>query len=125
MARIPVEETPLGKYPQISDTRLAQITAVLRLACGSRVRDICTHPATQALLSAIPIPDPRVEETKNRIKLEGELPSPINPPEGCRFRNRCKYACNRCRQERPELKEVEPGHWVACHLLDQANNLEI
>ena len=73
------------------------------------------HPYTQALLSAIPIPDPKVEEEKKRIKLEGELPSPINPPIGCRFQNRCKYACDRCRQERPELKEVDPGHWVACH----------
>ena len=77
------------------------------------------HPYTQALLSAIPIPDPKVEEEKNRIKLDGELPSPINPPEGCRFQNRCKYACDRCRCERPELKEVEPGHWVACHLMDK------
>ena len=77
------------------------------------------HPYTKALLSAIPIPDPKVEEEKNRIKLDGELPSPINPPEGCRFQNRCAYACDRCRCERPELKEVEPGHWVACHLMDQ------
>ncbi len=75
------------------------------------------HPYTQALLSAIPIPDPKVEEEKQRIKLDGELPSPIDPPPGCRFQNRCKYACDRCRQERPELKEVEPGHWVSCHLV--------
>ena len=77
------------------------------------------HPYTKALLSAIPIPDPKVEESKKRIKLEGELPSPIDPPAGCRFQNRCAYACERCRQERPELREVEPGHWVACHLCDE------
>ncbi|MBQ8598783.1 MAG: oligopeptide ABC transporter ATP-binding protein OppF, partial [Oscillospiraceae bacterium] len=59
------------------------------------------------------------EEEKERIKLDGELPSPINPPEGCRFQNRCKYACDRCRKEHPELKEVEPGHYVACHLMDK------
>jgi len=76
------------------------------------------HPYTKALLSAIPIPDPKVEETKERIKLEGELPSPIDPPPGCRFQNRCQYACERCRQERPELREVEPGHYVACHLVE-------
>lgn len=72
----------------------------------------------------MPSQNPRME-SKNRIKLEGELPSPIHPPQGCRFQNRCKYACDRCRQERPELKEVESGHWVAFHLLDQANNEEI
>ncbi|MBQ6833305.1 MAG: ATP-binding cassette domain-containing protein [Lachnospiraceae bacterium] len=76
------------------------------------------HPYTKALLSAIPIPDPKVEETKERIKLEGELPSPIDPPPGCRFQNRCQYACERCRTERPELREVELGHYVACHLVE-------
>ena len=76
------------------------------------------HPYTRALLSAIPIPDPKVEEAKERIKLEGELPSPIDPPPGCRFQNRCQYACDRCRKERPKLREVEPGHYVACHLAE-------
>ena len=77
------------------------------------------HPYTQALLSAIPIPDPKVEEEKQRIKLNGELPSPIDPPAGCRFRNRCRYATERCAKERPELREIEPNHFVACHLYDQ------
>lgn len=76
------------------------------------------HPYTRALLSAIPIPDPKVEEAKERIKLKGELPSPIDPPPGCRFQNRCQYACDRCRKERPKLREVEPGHYVACHLAE-------
>ena len=74
------------------------------------------HPYTKALLSAIPIPDPKVEESRQRIKLSGELPSPINPAPGCRFRNRCPYATERCAAEMPVCHEVEPGHLVACHL---------
>ena len=77
------------------------------------------HPYTQALLSAIPIPDPEVEEKKQRIRLEGELPSPVDPPEGCRFINRCRFASERCRKERPELMEMEPGHLVACHYCEE------
>ena len=77
------------------------------------------HPYTQALLSAIPIPDPEVEEKKQRIRLEGELPSPVDPPDGCRFINRCRFASERCRKERPELLEMEPGHLVACHYCEE------
>lgn len=76
------------------------------------------HPYTKALLSAIPIPDPKVEENRQRIHLSGELPSPINPAPGCRFRNRCPYATERCAAEAPTCHEVEPGHLVACHLYD-------
>ena len=75
------------------------------------------HPYTQALLSAIPIPDPEVEEKKERLKLDGELPSPIDPPAGCRFKGRCKHATDICGRERPELREVETGHYVACHMV--------
>ena len=74
------------------------------------------HPYTQALLSAIPIPNPRNE--KHRIMLEGDVPSPINPPSGCRFRTRCKYCTQKCSESEPKLKEVAPGHFVACHLFD-------
>jgi len=75
------------------------------------------HPYTQALLSAVPIPNPKAE--KNRILLEGDVPSPINPPSGCRFHTRCRYATDRCRQEVPRLQEVEDQHFVACHLMDE------
>lgn len=71
------------------------------------------HPYTEALMSAIPIPDPEVEREKNRIKIEGEIPSPINPKPGCRFASRCRYATDICRQETPELKEAGPEHFVA------------
>ena len=83
------------------------------------------HPYTQALLSAIPIPDPEVEEKKQRIRLEGELPSPVDPPEGCRFINRCQFASERCRKERPELLEMEPGHLVACHCCEEMKKGQI
>ena len=74
------------------------------------------HPYTQALLSAIPIPNPEIEKNRKQIHLAGEIPSPMNPPKGCHFCNRCSRAQDRCRQEAPVLREVEPQHYVACHL---------
>ena len=73
------------------------------------------HPYTQALLSAIPIPDPEVSRARKRVVLEGDVPSPINPPKGCKFHTRCPYATDLCRQQRPETITVAPGHTCACH----------
>lgn len=75
------------------------------------------HPYTKTLLSAVPIPDPAKSREKQRMILEGDIPSPINPPSGCRFHTRCPYAMERCKQEDPEFKEHAPGHFAACHLL--------
>ena len=81
------------------------------------------HPYTKALMSAIPIPDPKAEKEKKRIPIEGEIPSPINPKPGCRFAARCKYATEACKQTTPELTEVLPGHFVACHRVKEVNAL--
>ncbi len=84
--------------------------------------ELCSHtihPYTKTLLSAVPLPDPVKSRARQRILLEGDIPSPVDPPKGCRFHTRCPYATEKCSTEQPELKEYGPGHFAACHLLEQ------
>ena len=91
---------------------------MVELAKSEDIYNHPRHPYTQALISAVPIPDPKIEKNKDLILIEGDLPSPINPPSGCVFRTRCKKAQDICSQEKPELKEATSSHEVACHFHD-------
>lgn len=93
---------------------------MVELTSSSKLYKKPLHPYTSALMSAIPVPDPKVARKNNRIDLEGEVPSPINPKPGCRFSSRCKYVKSKCLEETPELMEVEKDHLVACHLFSRA-----
>jgi oligopeptide transport system ATP-binding protein len=87
---------------------------IVELAGCDELFDNPLHPYTQALLAAVPVPDPSVEADREFRPVRGEVPSPINPPSGCVFHPRCPLAVEGCKQVRPELRELCPGHWVAC-----------
>ncbi|MBU3129634.1 ABC transporter ATP-binding protein [Clostridium tagluense] len=109
----------LSMVKHISDrVGVMYLGSMVELASSHDLYEKPLHPYTQALLSAIPVADPEVERKKARIKLEGEVPSPINPKPGCRFAPRCRYAKPICSEQTPALKEIETEHYVACHLFD-------
>src|SRR5581483_2081567 len=87
------------------------------IAEGERLFQDPQHPYTEALLSAVPVPDPAIERKRKRILLTGDVPSPLNPPSGCRFHPRCRYAVASCKTDEPALAEAKPRHWVACPVL--------
>ncbi|MFU0826775.1 MAG: putative oligopeptide transport ATP-binding protein YkfD [Lachnoclostridium sp.] len=92
---------------------------LVELADSLELINHSVHPYTRSLISAIPVADPIVSRQSNRIVLKGDVPSPVNPPSGCRFRTRCPYATEKCAEVEPEFKEVSPGHYAACHHLDR------
>lgn len=109
----------LAMVKHISDrVAVMYLGSIVELAESEVLYNNPKHPYTEALMSAIPIADPRVENTRQRIMLEGDVPSPINTPPGCKFQGRCSKAIEKCKCEIPHLKEVEPGHLVACHLVE-------
>jgi oligopeptide/dipeptide ABC transporter ATP-binding protein len=105
----------LAVVQHISDrVAVMYLGRIVELTDSGELYDNPLHPYTRALLSAIPIPDPKVEKTRTRIILKGEVPSPVNPPPGCHFHPRCQLAVGECSQQRPELRDVGNGHFVAC-----------
>jgi oligopeptide/dipeptide ABC transporter ATP-binding protein len=108
----------LSVVEHISDrVAVMYLGKIAEVAASSTIYEHPLHPYTRALLSAIPIPDPL--NKRPRIKLEGDVPSPVNPPPGCNFHTRCPYAEARCKLETPQLREIGTGHRVACHLVDE------
>ena len=96
---------------------------MVELAESNEIYDHPLHPYSKSLLSSVPVPDPNVARANQRIVLEGDIPSPLNAPSGCPFRTRCRYATDICAQSMPEFKEVKPGHFCACHRVEEVNNL--
>lgn len=92
---------------------------LVEIGGSDEVNEHPAHPYTEALLSAVPLPDPKLARERKRIVLQGDVPSPLNPPSGCPFRTRCSKCMKICSEVKPELKEVAPGHQVACHLYDK------
>ena len=93
---------------------------MVELADAEEIYNHPLHPYSKSLLSAVPVPDPKIARANQRIMLTGDIPSPLNAPSGCPFRTRCPHATKLCAESMPEFREVSSGHFVACHHMDQA-----
>ena len=94
---------------------------MVELTDAAEIYERPLHPYSKALMSAVPMPDPKIARENHRIPLSGDIPSPLNAPSGCPFRTRCAHACERCAAETPAFREIEKGHWVACHRVEELN----
>ena len=94
---------------------------MFELADANEIYDHPLHPYSKSLLSAVPVPDPKIARANQRIVLSGDIPSPLNAPSGCPFRTRCPYACDKCAESMPDFQEVSAGHFVACHRVGEIN----
>ena len=94
---------------------------MVELADANEIYDHPLHPYSKSLLSAVPVPDPKIARANQRIVLPGDIPSPLNAPSGCPFRTRCPYACDKCAESMPDFQEVSAGHFVACHRVGEIN----
>ncbi len=94
---------------------------MVELTDAAEIYERPMHPYSKALMSAVPMPDPKIARTNQRIALHGDIPSPLNAPSGCPFRTRCAYACDRCAEEVPAFREIEKNHFVACHRAEELN----
>jgi oligopeptide/dipeptide ABC transporter ATP-binding protein len=99
------------------DVAVMYLGNIVEMGPKSKIFQTPMHPYTQALLSAVPVPDPRIK--MNRIILKGDIPSPVNPPKGCKFHTRCNQCMEICKEVTPKFKDYGDGHQVACHLYNQ------